>query len=221
MRTRPSAGAVVYLGPSLSIIEARRVLDADFRPPIRRGDLPDSYEGVVVIIDGEFGQNLSVSPNEILRLLDQGTRVVGAASMGALRAAELHPFGMEGYGWIFEAYRSGHVTADDEVALMYSPLDMTSLTVPLVCVRRWLDELVTASHLDSMTARRLFHRARQLFFADRSEERLRLELEKVVGPAKLHGLLSVSGGAITDIKAADARLALVATRHEILPTAAR
>ena len=128
---------------------------------------------------------------------------------------------MEGCGWIFEAYRSGHVTADDEVALMYSPFDMTPLTIPLICVRRWLEELVTAGHLDSMTARRLLGRTRQLFFADRSEERLLLELEKVVGPARLQGLLSVSGGAITDVKAADARLALEATRHEILPTAAR
>src|SRR5215218_7975604 len=221
MGTRPDAPPIVYLGPSLPLVEARRVLDADYRPPIARGHLPDRYEGVVVIINGEFGQSLSVSPNEILRLLDRGTRVLGASSMGALRAAELHPFGMEGCGWIFEAYRSGHVTADDEVALLYSPFDMTPLTVPLICVRRWLEELVTAGHLDSMTARRLFGRTRQLFFADRSEERLRLELEKVVGPASLQGLLSVSGGAITDIKAADAGLALAATRHEIPPTAAR
>jgi TfuA protein len=40
-----------------------------------------------LILDGEFAQNLSVSPKEILRLLDAGKEVVGAASMGALRVS--------------------------------------------------------------------------------------------------------------------------------------
>ena len=45
-----------------------------------------------------------------------GTQVFGAASMGALRAAELAPFGMIGVGAIFAAYRDGRLTGDDEVA---------------------------------------------------------------------------------------------------------
>ena len=54
---------------------------------MRRGDLLECSPGrMVVIIDGEFGQKFSVSPKEILRLLDQRTCVIGASSMGALRA---------------------------------------------------------------------------------------------------------------------------------------
>jgi ribosomal protein S12 methylthiotransferase accessory factor len=79
-----STPPIVYLGPSLPVAEAQRILEADYRPPIKRGDLPAHYDGTVVIIDGEFGQNLSVSPNEILQLLDQGMHVIGASSMGAL-----------------------------------------------------------------------------------------------------------------------------------------
>src|SRR4051794_9892251 len=100
----PAPKPIVYLGPSLPLRLAEEVLRADYRPPVKRSDLPHRFDGVVIIIDGEFGQSLAVSPNEILRLLDSGTRVIGAASMGALRAAELWPCGMEGYGWIFEAY---------------------------------------------------------------------------------------------------------------------
>ena len=198
----------VYLGPSLPLAEAERLLVADYHPPVRRGDMPARYDGTVIIIDGEFGQSLSVSPNEILRLLDGGTRVIGASSMGALRAAELYPFGMEGCGWVFEAYHSGRIEADDEVALTYSPLDLQPLTVPLVNIRCWLEQLQAAGHIDPTTARRLLARARRIFYRDRSEEQLRHEWEQVVGPAELGRLYLALGCGITDIKAADARLAL-------------
>jgi hypothetical protein len=204
--TRP----IVYLGPTLPVATAETLLDADYRPPIKRGDLPEGHDGPIIIIDGEFSQSLSVSPNEILRLVDAGTRVVGAASMGALRAAELYRYGMEGCGWIFDQYRSGRIDADDEVAVTYSPDDLRPLTVPLVNVRRWVEQLVAEGELESMTARRLLARARGVFYADRTEGRLREELEAVVGPEKLARLLRASGGEITDAKAEDARLVLAA-----------
>ena len=196
---------IVYLGPSLDVAQARRIFDADYRLPVKRGDLPQRYDGTVVIIDGEFGQNLSVSPHEILRLLDQGTTVSGASSMGALRAAELHPFGMKGYGWIFQQYVSGRIIADDEVALQYSPLDLRPVTVPLVNVRYWLEQLEAAGQLDRRVSSRVFAAARRVFFADRTEQRLRLELEKVIGQAESQRLYGVFTEGITDIKAADAR----------------
>jgi TfuA protein len=202
--TRP----IVYLGPTLSVATAETLLDADYRPPIKRGDLPEQHDGAVVIIDGEFAQSLSVSPNEILRLVDGGTRVVGAASMGALRAAELYRYGMEGCGWIFEQYRSGRIDGDDEVAVTYSPEDLKPLTVPLVNVRRWVEQLVADGELEEVTARRLLARARRVFYADRTEARLRQELEEVVGAEGLARLLRASGGEITDAKAEDARVAL-------------
>jgi hypothetical protein len=173
-----------------------------------RGDIPTRYDGTVIIIDGEFGQSLSVSPNEILRLLDGGTRVIGASSMGALRAAELYQFGMEGCGWVFEAYRSGRIEADDEVALAYSPLGLQPLTVPLVNVRYWLEQLQAAGHIDPNRARWLLGRARRVFYEDRTEERLRREWEQLVGPEGVQRLYLALGGRITDIKAVDARLAL-------------
>jgi hypothetical protein len=213
MTAGPGSVPIVYLGPSLDADEASRLLEADYRPPIRRGDLPYRYDGVIVIIDGEFGQSLSVSPNEILRLLDNGTRVIGAASMGALRAAELYPFGMEGCGWIFDAYRTGRIDADDEVAITFSPDDLRPLTVPLVNVRRWLEQLDAIGQIDAMTARRLHAKARRIFFADRSERRLCLEWEEVVGQTELRRLLSIFREGITDAKAADARVALIAARQ--------
>ncbi len=199
---------LVYLGPSLPLTRARSLLDADYRPPVKRGDLPARYDGTVVIVDGEFGQNLSVSPKEVLRLLDSGTRVIGAASMGALRAAELDTYGMQGCGWVYDAYASGRLDADDEVAVVYDPSDLTCLSVPLVNVRYWLLELVDQFKLDPLTARRLLGAAQTIFYADRTEERLLRRFSQIVEPERLRELLRASGGAITDIKAADAKQAL-------------
>jgi TfuA protein len=206
---------IVYLGPTLPLSEAQALLEADYRPPVKRGDLPRSFDGTIVIIDGEFGQSLSVSPNELLRLLDGGTRVIGASSMGALRAAELHPYGMRGCGWIFDAYVDGRLIADDEVAVTYSPLDLTALTVPLVNVRVWLDRLEAANQIDGATARLLLARARRIFYADRTHEYLLKEWEEAIGAERLHWILLASGEGITDIKAADARAALAVARDAI------
>jgi TfuA protein len=200
---------IVYLGPSLPKPEAARLLAADFRPPVRRGDLLKCPpERVVVIIDGEFGQSLSVSPKEILGLLDRGTCVIGASSMGALRAAELESCGMVGCGWVFESYRSGRIVRDDEVALTFSPFDLQPLTVPLVNVRCWVERLQEAELIDALTARRMLRCVERIFYADRTPERVHQVLEASVGSQRLPTLLSATGGRITDIKAFDTRLAL-------------
>jgi hypothetical protein len=210
--------AIVYLGPSLSQAEGAQCLAADFRPPVRRGDLADCRRGsVVVIIDGEFGQNLSVSPKEILQLIDEGTRVIGASSMGALRAAELESCGMFGCGWVSEAYRSGRIVRDDEVALTFSPLDLRPLTIPLVNVRCWLERLQDDGLIDAVTARRMLRPIERIFFAERAPKRVYDLLEASVGTARLRTLLDATGGEITDIKALDARLAL--NRAAVLQTA--
>jgi len=205
MTTEP----IIYLGPSLPRLEAQQLLIGDYRPPIRRGDLTaHGADRTIVIIDGEFGQNLPVSPKEILRLLDQGTRVIGASSMGALRAAELHSCGMEGFGWVFEAYRSGQIIRDDEVAVMYSPFDFRPLTVALVNIRYSAERLLRRGQLDSSAVRRILRAAQQIFFADRTSIRLRRELLGIVSAAVLDELTDAAFHGRADVKAADARLAL-------------
>ncbi len=203
------APPVVYVGPSLPLDRAEALLPtADFRPPIKRGDLPTRYEGTIVIIDGGFHQSLSVSPKEILRLLDGGTVVIGASSMGALRAAELARYGMRGCGWVFEAYRSGRITADDEVAVTYSVEDFTCLTVPLVNVRCWLECLELRGLVDATTSKRLLATTRSVFYADRTQTSLMRKWDEAVPAAEVRRLLRASGGAITDVKGEDAALAL-------------
>ncbi|MGI8882151.1 MAG: TfuA-like protein [Jatrophihabitans sp.] len=132
---------ILYVGPSLRPDDlAHAESGLEVRPPIRRGDLPAAVASgcrTIGIIDGEFFQSLAVSPKEVLAALEQACVVVGGASMGALRAAELAPYGMHGVGQVFDWFRAGDVTRDDDVAVSYAhdDGDFRLLTVPMVNVR--------------------------------------------------------------------------------------
>ena len=115
---------------------------------------------------------------------------------------------MVGCGWVFESYRLGRVVRDDEVALTFSLIDLQPLTVPLVNVRCWLERLQQPL-LDGPTARRMLRCVERIFFAERTPECVRKVLETTVGTHRLQALLNATGGHITDIKAIDARLALI------------
>src|SRR5688572_2369741 len=107
--------AAIFAGPSIHGI-ARALFDAfEFRPPAACGDIIAAlHDGVhaIGLIDGVFESTAAVWHKEILLALERGVAVYGAASMGALRAAECHAFGMVGIGRIFADYASGRRVAD-------------------------------------------------------------------------------------------------------------
>ena len=113
---------VVLHRPQPAPERGRRAAGCDL-PPARQARRSDpllaAKPSAVGIIDGEFYQSLAVSPKEVLALLESGVAVYGAASMGALRAVELHRYGMIGVGSIFRLFRRGVLDADDEVAVTY------------------------------------------------------------------------------------------------------
>ena len=121
------------------------------------------------LIDGLFDSCPSPWHKELLLLMAGGTIVFGASSMGALRAAELHMFGMIGVGHIFEAYRDGRLDGDDEVALIHATaqLDWAPLTVPMIEVRATLAAACRARLLPVDAARRIRARVRDIFFGER------------------------------------------------------
>ncbi|MGB9901927.1 TfuA-related McrA-glycine thioamidation protein [Methanothrix sp.] len=155
--------------------EARSILDADYRPPARRGDvLAAARDGadIICLIDGVFFQDSSVAHKEILEALQMGVRVIGASSMGALRAAEMDVYGMEGVGEIYRAYRSGEIVADDEVALVFDPVTLAPLSEPLVNIRHNLRLAVDEGFIDENSAADLLDIARARYFPSRSYENL-------------------------------------------------
>lgn len=173
----------VFCGPSLPP-EARPLGPFDWRPPARAGDLlalaaapPDR----LCLIDGYFDWCPAPWHKELLLLMARGTMVLGASSMGALRAAELQPHGMMGVGAIFRAYRDGRLTGDDEVALIHAPAELAwaPLSVPLVELRATLAAACRAGLIRADLARSLRERAKRIHYEDRdwpAIERAWLEL---------------------------------------------
>jgi hypothetical protein len=83
-----------------------------------------------VLIDGTFRQTLAVWVKELVFVMVDGVKFIGASSMGALRAAELYRYGAIGIGQIFEAYRNGFIADDAWVAMTYDPITYRPLTEP-------------------------------------------------------------------------------------------
>lgn len=175
---------IIFLGPSLDLATARQVLDADYRPPAGRGDLTRAVSDgarVIGLIDGVFFQECAVAHREVLAALRHGVRVVGASSMGALRAAELDAFGMEGVGKIYEAYRDWEIVADDEVALMFDPLTFEPVSEPLVNIRFTLKQAADAGVLAPEQASALIEAARAIYFPERCWDAVFASAPEVVG----------------------------------------
>ena len=165
--------AVIFAGPSLPL----RLRPSDptlcWRPPIRQGELYRAAlerPAIIGIVDGYFEVVPTVWHKEILWAMAQGIHVYGSASIGALRAAELHTFGMVGIGRIFEAFRDGLLEDDDEVAVLHGPeeLGYPALTEAMVNIRATLDAAVAQDILDLPRAARLAEIAKDMFFKDRS-----------------------------------------------------
>ncbi|MCI0689939.1 MAG: hypothetical protein L0Y54_22280 [Sporichthyaceae bacterium] len=166
----------VYAGPTIPADRIRQLVPrARIHPPIRHGDLlrlaPIAGD-TVVIIDGLWHQVPPVRHKEILDLLANGIRVVGAASMGALRAAELDRYGMIGVGHVYQAYTSGGIDADDEVAVVHTP-DGQPLSEALINIRVTLAHAAAAGIITSDEQNHLVELARRLPFQLRSWKALR------------------------------------------------
>src|SRR4029077_3108387 len=117
----------IFTGPTLSPREALPELDAMYLPPASEGDVYRvalKQPKAIGIIDGYFQSMPTVRHKEILWAMSRGIHVFGSASMGALRAAELAAFGMEGVGTIFESYRDGILEDDDEVTITHGSADV-------------------------------------------------------------------------------------------------
>ena len=178
--------AVVFIGPTISQEQAREICAADCLAPVRQGDIHRAVTRhrprAIGIVDGIFQHVPSVWHKEILWAMAQGVHVFGAASMGALRAAELQPFGMRGVGRIFEAYRTGVFEPDrgeafeddDEVAVIHGPMETgyVPLSEAMVNIRCTLAKAEAAGIIGGAIRDALTGIAKGMFYQERSYERL-------------------------------------------------
>lgn len=162
---------IIFLGPSLPVPDAEKILSAEYRPPVRRVDLLEVIREkprVIGIIDGVFFEDAAVGHREVLQVMKDGIIVVGASSMGALRAAELEPFGMTGVGEVFRMYRDGEIESDDEVALICDPVTNMALSDALVNIRITLKFGVSTGFFTPDEADMVLNAGKSLWYPDRS-----------------------------------------------------
>lgn len=168
---------IAFAGPSLPPGDRGEYAGVEWRPPVEAGDLLRLHRerpGTICLIDGYFDHRPAVRHKEILLLLSQGVRILGASSIGALRAAEMAEFGMIGVGAIYRAYASGRLTRDDEVALVHGPAEWNwrAMSVPLVDVRATLCRALREKALAAADARALLRTAAATHYVERSWEEL-------------------------------------------------
>lgn len=180
---------VIFLGPTLEASEAKRLHpDFDIRPPAARGDViraVDDGAAVIGIVDGFFEAVPSVWHKEIISAMEQGVRVLGSSSMGALRAVELAPLGMEGIGVVQQMVASGEVD-DDDVALVHAPaeFDYRAFSRPLVNLRCSVAHSVADNIVSRAFGEALVAAQKRRFYPDRTTETLTqdaLEVDPVSG----------------------------------------
>lgn len=213
--------AYIFLGPSLLQEDARKELDATYLPPVSQGDivrLLRKKPRLIGIIDGYFEGVPSVWHKEVLYAMSKGVHVLGASSMGALRAAELHPFGMEGIGAVFEAFRDGRLDDDDEVAVIHGPAELgyPALSEAMVNIRRTLSDARAQEIVSEPTRERLEELAKMLSYKDRSFATV-LELAREYGldRAEIERFQAWLPGGRVDQKREDALLLLRTVRQRM------
>jgi hypothetical protein len=210
--------AVIFAGPSLP--PSRRPPDPRliWKPPVKQGDLYRAALGqpaIIGVVDGYFETVPTVWHKEILWAMAQGIHVYGSASIGALRAAELSPFGMKGVGKIYEAFRDGILQDDDEVAVLHGPeeLGYPALTEAMVNIRATLDAATADGILDLGLAGRLASLAKDVFYKDRTSDLItRLAAERGILPDALKDLTAWLERGRIDQKRSDAQALIAAIR---------
>jgi len=204
-----SRDLVVFLGPSLPAADARALAPCTLLPPARQGDVWRALgrrPQAIALVDGLFEQVPSVWHRELVDALRAGVAVVGGASMGALRAAELAPFGMRGAGTIARWYRQG-LADDAEVALLHAGPEhgWRPFTVPLVNARHAAAVAARRGLLSAREARALVAAAAGIFYQDRTWAAVLALLGRRWSAATRARWQAFAARGLPDLKAEDAR----------------
>ncbi len=209
-------GAIhVFVGPSLPPSHRPTATPLVFHGPAKQGDvyqLVSSRPCAIAIVDGYFERVPAVWHKEILWAMAEGVHVFGAASMGALRAAELAMFGMRGVGEVFRDFAELLLEDDDEVTLVHGDeaSGYRQGSEAMVNVRATLRAAQDLRIISDETRHTLTLHVKECFYPDRSYPEMLEWARGKVPDAELEKLkahLRSPGGRV-DVKRNDA-LALV------------
>ncbi len=196
---------IVFIGPSLLPVEAKKILKADYRPPVARGDIYNALKDdpdIIAIIDGVFHKKPAVSHKEILEALKSNVVVVGGASMGALRASELDDFGMIGIGQVYKDYRMGIIESDDDVAVVIDPETLEQLSEALINMKYTFMTAKDQNIIDEEDYNILIKTAKSIYYPKRTYNRVLKDSD--IGLEKIKNIIKFLDDNRIDIKRNDA-----------------
>ena len=217
---------IIFAGPSLGVTDPRLVQRIDFRGPAACGDIARAaLEQPIAIglVDGVLETSASVWHKEIIFTLAKGISVFGASSIGAIRAVELAPFGMVGIGEVFRTYRDGVSEDDDEVVLQHGPAEVgfVGLSEAMVNIRATIRSATAAGVVTVIEAKTLCSVAKELFYKDRTWDRIVASAEDVgMSRFVLDKLIAWVPANSVDVKRQDAE-ELVLTMLKWVPSSTR
>ena len=111
---------IIYLGPSGYKIDNKGLLNGWLaKPPCKQADIMNDIQQYkpkkICIVDGLYKTIPAPWHKELLLALENNVVVDGVGSLGALRAAELDEYGMNGYGWIYNFIKANEPIDDSIV----------------------------------------------------------------------------------------------------------
>jgi hypothetical protein len=172
---------ILFVGPTLygDVRDGRLAAapEIECRGPAAQGDIAKAVLAgatAIGLVDGRYEDVAAPWHKEILFGLSEGVAMLGAGSLGALRAAECAAFGMIGVGLIYERLAAGDIIDDSDVAQLHAPAEMgyLPLTEAFVNVDATLRNLAASHLLDQATSLRLAEVGRSIFFKQLTFERI-------------------------------------------------
>ncbi|NQZ13043.1 MAG: hypothetical protein HRT35_38345, partial [Algicola sp.] len=203
----------IFIGPTFPVAQAAKLLSADYRPPSKQGDVYLACKDkpkVIGIIDGYFESTPSVWHKEILYALSQGIHVYGCSSMGALRAAELAMYGMQGVGEVYQQFADGKLEDDDEVAVTHAPAELhyQPISQAMVNIRATLQAARDSNIINTDTTTTLTAQAKNCWYPERHYDAIIAHAASLLTPVQCQALKDFITHHEVDVKRNDALLLL-------------
>lgn len=211
--------ACVFCGPSLSGHAPPHGVDV--YPPATRGAVAEAVNAgykAIGFIDGALEQADRVPLAELRTALARpGVLLLGGASMGAVRAAQLEAAGMRGVGRIFRLLRRGSLSDSDEVSLLHAPgsLRYRPLTIPLVNIRFTLRRLRRARYIAASEEQALVAYMQDVPWFDRDRHALSAAVYITCGASRSGRVLQFFDRLYRDVKREDAMAVCLAIQQHI------
>ncbi len=174
MKIKSMRKVTIFLGPTLSINEAKKYIsNVDFKSPAKRGDIENEIligTDIIGLVDGMFHEYSAVGHKEILNGLRKGIKIIGASSMGALRAYEMSKYGMIGIGKVYQLYKNHVIDSDDEVAVLCDPYSYSQITESLVDIKETLEKAFRHNIITKENKKELIKIAKLTHYKNRTYE---------------------------------------------------